>query len=58
MTPDLSTEAQYRYDERLAILGCYGEPTMEQHLIAYREACEFDFETQRRLMRRKERTKQ
>jgi len=37
---ELRTEWQYRYDERLAILGCYGTPTTDQHEMAKHEADE------------------
>ena len=44
----MTIESSYRYDERLAILGCFGDPTREQHEIAWREATDFDRETMRR----------
>lgn len=44
----LSIEASYRFDERLAILGAYKEPTVAQYLIAWDEAIAFDNETVRR----------
>lgn len=37
---ELKAEWDYRYAERLAIGGCYGEPTPEQHKIAKQEADE------------------
>lgn len=44
----LTVEASYRFDERLAILGCYNEPTLAQYNMAMNEAIEFDRETIRR----------
>lgn len=44
----LTVEASHRFDERLAILGCYKEPTLAQYNIAIGEAIEFDRETIRR----------
>lgn len=35
---ELEAEHRYLYQERLAILGCDGEPTPEQHDMAKREA--------------------
>lgn len=43
----LSVEASHRFDERLAILGVYGEPTRAQYDIAMDEALAFDRETLR-----------
>ena len=36
----LQTERDYLYHERLALLGCFGQPTKEQDEIAKREADE------------------
>jgi hypothetical protein len=37
-TEQLKYEWQYLYNERLALLGCFGQPTPEQHKIAKDEA--------------------
>jgi hypothetical protein len=52
--PGLSVEASYRFDERLAILGCFGEPTSAQYFVAMEEARAFDEETRKRGMEKLE----
>ncbi len=40
----MDADQEYVYSEQLAILGCYGEPTPEQHEIAMADVLRFNKE--------------
>ena len=39
----MTADERYVFDERLAILGCYGEPTPEQFQLAWDDVIRFRF---------------
>ncbi len=42
---DLTPDERYVYEERLALLGCYGQPTGEQHELAMADVERFKIES-------------